>query len=168
MIRAFVGIAFLPVIVLALALAAVQAPALSAQDFGLDPNERMELGEPDASGRRRPVPIEGSEFDVDCDNVIAAVGQAVDRKLVEAEGVETTGWGLAVDSRTLATNLPGVFAGGDAVLGADLAVRAVAAGRIAAVSIGLLVAPTATIQPGRQVEGHETSRSPVYFFKCHR
>jgi formate dehydrogenase major subunit len=96
---------------------------------------RMELGEPDSSGRRRPVPIEGSEFDVECDTVIAAVGQTVDRTLAEREGLKVTGWGLWTDSGTLATSLPGVFAGGDAVLGADLAVRAVAAGRIAATSI---------------------------------
>ncbi|MCG6925388.1 MAG: FAD-dependent oxidoreductase [Acidobacteria bacterium] len=97
--------------------------------------QRMELGEPDDSGRRRPVPIPGSEFEVECDTVIAAVGQAVDRTVAEHEGLELTAWGLAVDEKTMATNLPGVFAGGDAVLGADLAVRAVAAGRIAAVSI---------------------------------
>ncbi|MGD8896306.1 MAG: FAD-dependent oxidoreductase, partial [Acidobacteriota bacterium] len=97
--------------------------------------QRMELGEKDDSGRRRPVPIPDSEFEVRCDTVIAAVGQAVDRSLAEDEGLELTGWGLAVDEKTLATNLPGVFAGGDAVLGADLAVRAVAAGRIAATSI---------------------------------
>jgi formate dehydrogenase major subunit len=97
--------------------------------------QRMELGEPDDSGRRRPVPIPGSEFEVGCDTVIAAVGQAVDREVAEREGLELTGWGLAVDEKTLSTNLPGVFAGGDAVLGADLAVRAVAAGRIAATSI---------------------------------
>jgi formate dehydrogenase major subunit len=96
---------------------------------------RMQLGEPDDSGRRRPVPIAGSEFDVECDTVIAAAGQAVDRTLAESEGLEVTGWGLRVKRNTLATNLPGVFAGGDAVLGADLAVRAVAAGRIAATSI---------------------------------
>lgn len=97
--------------------------------------QRMELGEPDDSGRRRPVPIPGSEFDVDCDTVIAAVGQSVQLDLAREEGLELTGWGLAADDRTLATNLPGVFTGGDAVLGADLAVRAVAAGRVAATSI---------------------------------
>jgi hypothetical protein len=95
----------------------------------------MELGEPDASGRRRPVPIAESEFEIGCDTVIAAVGQEVDRAGAESEGLEINGRGIAVDPRTLATNLPGVFAGGDAVLGSDLAVRAVAAGRIAAVSI---------------------------------
>ena len=97
--------------------------------------QRMTLGEPDASGRRRPVPVEGSGFVIECSTVIAAIGQAVERSLAEQEGLRVTGWGIAADERTLATNLPGVFAGGDAVLGADLAVRAVAAGRIAAASI---------------------------------
>jgi formate dehydrogenase major subunit len=97
--------------------------------------QRIELGEPDDSGRRRPLPIPGSEFEVGCDSVIAAVGLAVDRALAEQEGLELTAWGLQADPKTLATSLPGVFAGGDAVLGADLAVRAVAAGRLAATSI---------------------------------
>jgi formate dehydrogenase major subunit len=97
--------------------------------------QRMTLGEPDASGRRRPMAVEGSDFAIECSTVIAAIGQAVERSLAEREGLRVTGWGIAADERTLATNLPGVFAGGDAVLGADLAVRAVAAGRIAAASI---------------------------------
>ena len=97
--------------------------------------QRMELGSPDASGRRRPVPVAGSEFVVECSAVIAAIGQAVDRTVAEREGLRVTGWGIAADPATLATNLRGVFAGGDAVLGADLAVRAVAAGRLAAASI---------------------------------
>jgi formate dehydrogenase major subunit len=97
--------------------------------------QRMELGEPDASGRRRPVPVKGSEFAVECSTVVAAIGQTVDRSLAEHEGLRVTSWGIAADERTLATNLPGVFAGGDAVLGADLAVRAVATGRLAAVCI---------------------------------
>ena len=97
--------------------------------------QRMELGEPDASGRRRPLPIAGSELTHACDTVIAAVGQSVERELAERDGVEVTAWGIAADEATLATHLPGVFAGGDAVLGADVAVRAVAAGRLAAASI---------------------------------
>jgi NADPH-dependent glutamate synthase beta subunit-like oxidoreductase len=97
--------------------------------------QRMALGEPDASGRRKPVAVEGSDFVIECDTVITAIGQAVERELPEHEGLRVTGWGIATDERTLATNLPGVFAGGDAVLGADLAVRAVAAGRLAAASI---------------------------------
>jgi len=97
--------------------------------------QKMELGAPDSSGRRRPVPVRGSEFTVECSTVIAAIGQSVDRSLAESEGLKVTGWGIAADEKTLATNLPGVFAGGDAVLGADLAVRAVAAGRMAGVAI---------------------------------
>jgi len=96
---------------------------------------RMELAEPDGSGRRRPVPVPGSQHSFVCDTVIAAVGQAVDCSLAEREGLEVTSWGIRADPQTQATRLPGVFAGGDAVLGADLAVRAVAAGRSAAVSI---------------------------------
>ncbi len=97
--------------------------------------QRMALGEPDSSGRRQPVPIPDSEFSVDCDTVIAATGQSVALQLAEKEGLEVTEWGIQADDWTLATNVDGVFAGGDAVLGADLAVRAVAAGRIAATSI---------------------------------
>jgi formate dehydrogenase major subunit len=97
--------------------------------------QRVEPGEPDASGRRRPALVPGSEFTISCTTVIGAIGQAVEREVAEREGLRVTGWGIAVDEKTLQTNLPGVFAGGDAVLGADLAVRAVAAGRIAAVSI---------------------------------
>jgi NADPH-dependent glutamate synthase beta subunit-like oxidoreductase len=96
---------------------------------------RMTLGEPDASGRRRPVAIEGSDFPMECSAVIAAIGQSVERALAEREGLAVSGWGIAAHERTMATNLAGVFAGGDAVLGADLAVRAVAAGRMAAASI---------------------------------
>ncbi len=97
--------------------------------------ERMELGEPDASGRRRAVAVRDSEFVLSCSTVIVAIGQAVERSLAEREGLRVTSRGIAADERTLATNLRGVFAGGDAVLGADWAVRAVAGGRIAAASI---------------------------------
>jgi formate dehydrogenase major subunit len=97
--------------------------------------QHMGLGEPDSSGRRRPVPIEGSDFVIECSTVIAAVGQSVDRTLAERQGLKASAWGIFAEDRTLATNLPGVFAGGDAVLGADLAVRAVTAGRMAAASI---------------------------------
>jgi formate dehydrogenase major subunit len=97
--------------------------------------QRMSVAEPDASGRRRPVAIEGSDFVLECSAVIAAIGQTVERTLAEREGLRVTTWGIAAEERTLATNLPGVFAGGDAVLGADLAVRAVTAGRMAAASI---------------------------------
>ena len=96
---------------------------------------RMELGEPDASGRRRPIPVKGSEFNMDVDNVIVAIGQAVDKTLLPRE-VEYTSWGTAfVDSVTLQTNIEGVFAGGDAVSGPADVIAAIAAGKEAAISI---------------------------------
>jgi NADPH-dependent glutamate synthase beta subunit-like oxidoreductase/ferredoxin len=110
--------------------------------------QRMTLGEPDASGRRTPVPVEGSEFALRCSTAIAAIGQSVERALAERDGLGVTAWGIAAEAGTLATNLPGVFAAGDAVLGADLAVRAVAAGRIAAASIHqYLTGQTVTGEP---------------------
>jgi len=96
---------------------------------------RMELGEPDASGRRRPVPIKGSEFNVDVDSVIIATGQAVDKAVLPKE-LEYTGWGtLAVDQVTLQTNIEGVFGGGDLVSGPADVIAAIAAGKEAAISI---------------------------------
>lgn len=97
---------------------------------------RMELGPPDESGRRRPVPIEGSEFTVEADTVIMAVGQVVDPSCLPESDLELTRWGtIEVDEETLQTSIPWVFSGGDSVTGADIAVRAVAAGRRAAASI---------------------------------
>ncbi|GAW94170.1 FAD-dependent oxidoreductase [Calderihabitans maritimus] len=97
---------------------------------------RMELGEPDASGRRRPVPIPGSEFFLPCDVVIPAIGQVADLSFLDHEGIELTKWKtIAVDPVTLATGVPGVFAGGDIVLGARTVVEAVAQGNRAAISI---------------------------------
>ncbi len=95
---------------------------------------RMELGEPDASGRCRPVPVEGSDFSIEVDEIIAAIGQNVDSSMV-AE-LDTTSWGsINADEQTGQTSIPGVFAGGDCVTGADIAVNAVAAGRRAAFAI---------------------------------
>jgi formate dehydrogenase major subunit len=97
--------------------------------------QRMELGAPDKSGRARPVPVPGSEFEVPASCVIAAIGQGVDLGPLDQAQVTLSKWGIAADPKTLATNLPGVFAGGDAVTGPDLAVRAVAAGKLAAASV---------------------------------
>ncbi len=98
---------------------------------------RMSLGEADASGRRRPVPIPGSEFFVPADTVIAAVGQAPDLSFLPADSaLERTRWEtLVVDSNTLATNVPGVFAGGDFVTGPGMVIDAIAAGRRGAMAI---------------------------------
>ncbi|MFB0559287.1 MAG: NAD(P)-binding protein [Dehalococcoidales bacterium] len=96
---------------------------------------RMELGETDASGRRRPVSIKGSEFNIDVDNVIIAIGQSVDKAALHKE-LEYTGWGtLSVDPVTLQTNIEGIFAGGDVVSGPADVIAAVAAGKEAATSI---------------------------------
>ncbi|NOZ26531.1 MAG: NADPH-dependent glutamate synthase [Chloroflexi bacterium] len=100
---------------------------------------RMRLGEPDESGRRRPIPIEGSEFTVPIDTVILALGYWPDsmwEKIGKKLGLKTHNWGLlSVDPETGATSLPGVFAGGDAVNGPDLVVTAMAAARRAAIAI---------------------------------
>ena len=96
---------------------------------------KMELGEPDESGRRRPVPLKGSEFEMGVDSVIFAVGQGVDKEMLPKE-LEYTGWGtVVVDSTTLQSNIEGVFAGGDVVSGPSDVIAAVAAGKEAAISI---------------------------------
>lgn len=96
----------------------------------------MELGEPDASGRRRPIPIKGSEFTMDVDNVIIATGQVPDFSFLrEEDGIEVEGGKIVVDSLTLATSAPGIFAGGDLATGPASVVSAVAQGHEAAVSI---------------------------------
>ncbi len=96
---------------------------------------RMELGEPDETGRRRPMPILGSEFTILVDTVITAIGQLPETSAIG--GVELTPWGtIAADAETGETSQPGVFAGGDAVGGAPATViDAVAAGNRAAESI---------------------------------
>jgi NADPH-dependent glutamate synthase beta subunit-like oxidoreductase/coenzyme F420-reducing hydrogenase delta subunit/Pyruvate/2-oxoacid:ferredoxin oxidoreductase delta subunit len=91
---------------------------------------RMELGEPDASGRRRPVQVEGSEFVAEFDTLIRAIGQAP--QMPGGFGVRTgRGSTIEVDPVTLTTNRVGVFAGGDAVTGPATVVQAMAAGRLA-------------------------------------
>jgi formate dehydrogenase major subunit len=93
---------------------------------------KMALGAPDASGRRSPEPVPGSEFMLEVDLLVAAIGQAID-----ATGLEglMKGKRLAVDGATMQTALPGVFAAGDAVTGPDAAIRAIAGGRDAARAI---------------------------------
>jgi len=94
---------------------------------------RMELGEPDSSGRKKPVPIKGSEFVINVDIVIPSIGQASDLSWLQTKA---TKWGtIEVDSETLATSIDGVFAGGDAVSGPAFVVDAIKAGHVAAESI---------------------------------
>ena len=98
---------------------------------------RMRLGELDASGRRRPVPILGSEFFVEADTVIAAVGQAPDLSFLPPDSaLERTRWEtLVVNSNNLGTNIPGIFAGGDFATGPGMIIDAIAAGRRGAIAI---------------------------------
>ncbi len=99
---------------------------------------KMKLGEPDASGRSRPVPIEGSNFTIETDMVISAIGQEPDIEPIRKEGIKHTHLNLLeVESATLQTNIDGVFAGGDAVSGPSTVVEAIAMGQRAAESIHL-------------------------------
>ena len=116
--------------------------------------QKMKLGPPDASGRPAPEPIANSEFVVPCDAVIATIGQSPDvPALGEKLGLETTKWGtLAADPLTLATGLPGVFAGGDCVTGPDVVINAELAGKKAAISIDRWLNHH-DLQGGRELEG---------------
>jgi NADPH-dependent glutamate synthase beta subunit-like oxidoreductase len=98
---------------------------------------KMELGEPDASGRRRPVPIEGSEYVIDAETIVPAISQATNLEFLgEGHEFTITRWNtFDIDEDTGSTNVPGVFAGGDVVSGPDIAIRAVAAGKRAALGI---------------------------------
>ncbi|MCX5810989.1 MAG: FAD-dependent oxidoreductase [Proteobacteria bacterium] len=97
---------------------------------------RMELGEPDASGRRRPIPVNGSEFPVPVDMVITALGQTTQISFAEETGVSLSkSRTIEIDPATGATNIKGIFAGGDVVTGPAYVVDAIAAGQKAALSI---------------------------------
>ena len=98
---------------------------------------RMRLGEPDESGRRRPVPISGSEFLMDVDLVVVAVGQSPNPLLIQAmPGLKVGSWGaIEADAVTMATNIPGVYAGGDIVRGGATVILAMGDGRTAAAAM---------------------------------
>lgn len=98
---------------------------------------RTELGEPDVTGRRRPIPIQGSEFVISADVIIPAIGQEPDLSFLEKDsGVKVSKWNFVeVDPDTLQTNVRGIFAGGDAVSGPASVIEAIAAGQKAAVVI---------------------------------
>jgi glutamate synthase (NADPH) small chain len=93
----------------------------------------MQQGEPDESGRRKSVPVSGSEFTITCDTVISATGQQVECPKEDLDGVSISRNGtLAVDPQTLQSGVASIFAGGDCVTGADIAIRAVEQGKRAA------------------------------------
>jgi len=98
---------------------------------------RMQLGEYDRDGRRKPVPVEGSEFSLPMDTIISAIGQVPDLSFLPQEwGIVSQGT-IQVDPYTFATAVPGIFAGGDAVTGPATVIEAITAGREAAISIDL-------------------------------
>jgi len=91
---------------------------------------RMRLGEPDSSGRARPIPIEGSNFTVDVDSVFIAVGRGPNTDLPRKEGIKMERWGgIVIDPETGETSIPRVYAAGDVVTGETLVVKAMSVGR---------------------------------------
>jgi glutamate synthase (NADPH/NADH) small chain len=98
---------------------------------------RMELGEPDESGRRKPVPVKGSEFIMELDTVIVAIGNKPNPLIPQTmPELKVTEWGtIVVDEKTMQTSVPGVYAGGDIVSGAATVILAMGQGRIAAAAM---------------------------------
>ncbi len=97
---------------------------------------RMELGEPDASGRRKPIPIDGSEFTIETDQIIVAIGAGANPLLTKTTGgLSLNRWGYIEADTSGRTSRPGVWAGGDIVTGAATVIEAMGAGRVAAADI---------------------------------
>jgi heterodisulfide reductase subunit A len=121
---------------------------------------KMRLGEPDHSGRRRPVPIPNSEFTMALDEMIVAIGQSTDPRGLQTE-LDCSEWAtVRADPVTLETNVPGVFAGGDVVLGPLTVVKAVGHGKQAAVSIDRYIRGV-DIKEGREKERHRVQSYEV-------
>lgn len=97
--------------------------------------QRMELGEPDESGRRRPVPIEGSEYEFDIDTVVYAIGTNANPIIGQTSKIALNKWGYIETDADLATSIAGVYAGGDIVTGAATVILAMGTGRQAARSM---------------------------------
>ncbi|MFP3899051.1 MAG: NAD(P)-binding protein [Dehalococcoidia bacterium] len=115
---------------------------------------RMKLGEADASGRPRPVPVKGSEFTIPVDTVIAALGQAPETDFVKELGISLSKRGtIEIDSETGATGVEGVFSGGDVVTGPAYVIDAIAAGKKAARSINQYL-------NGQPLEGEGPAKEP--------
>ncbi len=133
---------------------------------------RMQLGEPDASGRRRPIPIEGSEFDIPCDGLVAAIAQAPEISFLDPDhGLEITRQGtFKVNPQTLETNRPGIFAGGDAAAGPGALIKAIAAGRRGALSIDryLRGAPLLTPRELLPLPTHELTEAEIADLLAHK
>ncbi len=115
---------------------------------------RMALGEPDESGRPRPIPISGSEFIIEADTLIPAISQEPDLSFLDGkERIQANRWGnIEADPLTLETGAIGIFAGGDAVTGPQTYIEAMAAGRKAAISIDRYLREE-DLRIGREEEG---------------
>jgi NADPH-dependent glutamate synthase beta subunit-like oxidoreductase/formate hydrogenlyase subunit 6/NADH:ubiquinone oxidoreductase subunit I len=124
---------------------------------------RMQLGEPDASGRRRPIPMPGTEFVIECDTVIPAIGQTLDKGVLKNEpGITITRRStIEVDPYNFMTGRPGVFAGGDAVIGASTVIECVAQGKLAARAIDAYLNGDDMTAVSRRIEAQE--RKPDLF-----
>jgi NADH-quinone oxidoreductase subunit F len=130
---------------------------------------RMKLGEIDDSGRRRPIPVEGSEFVVELDTLVVAIGEKPDKSFfTEKDNLNFTQWDtIAVDEKTLLTGRGGVFAGGDIVTGPRTVIEAIAAGKRAAQSIAeflegkSLSIEYGIIKPSMYVEPVELSEEEI-------
>ncbi|MPM02366.1 Nitrate reductase [bioreactor metagenome] len=120
--------------------------------------QKMELGEPDASGRRRPVPVEGSDFEVECDYILAAIGQKTEVNFINDINefspngqLKLTKWGdIDASKETLETSIPGVFAAGDGVTGPATAIAAIAQAKIAVHSCDLYLNGQAIVPPSKE------------------
>jgi NADH-quinone oxidoreductase subunit F len=113
---------------------------------------KMELGEFDSSGRRKSVPVEGSNFFIDVDSVIPAVSQYADLPFISKDEIEVTPWGTFVVNDTLMTTMPGVFAGGDVSRGPDTVISAIADGKKAAISIDLYLGGKGKLNKGKPID----------------
>jgi len=120
--------------------------------------QKMELGEPDASGRRRPVPVEGSEFEIECDYILAAIGQKTDVNFINDINefalngqLKITKWGdIEANKETLETSIPGVFAAGDGVTGPATAIAAIAQAKLAVHSCEQYLNGLPIVPPGKE------------------
>ncbi len=118
---------------------------------------RMELGSFDNSGRRRSVPIEGSNFFVQADTVVPAISQYADLPFVSSDEIGLTSWGtFVVDKDTLMTTMEGVFAGGDVARGPDEVIRAISDGKQAAQSIDVYLGGKGTLNKGQPIDIPQT------------
>ena len=118
--------------------------------------QRMELGEPDDSGRRRPVPVKGSEFDFETDLIVYAIGTNANPIMGQTSKLKLNKWGYIATDDNLATSVAGVFAGGDIVTGAATVIQAMGAGRKAAAGMKAYLGIRDAGQPYVRGEGAST------------